>query len=70
MNRVLGITRSRTGRVGLVAGVIMATVLALSAPASAHHATASGSVVCSDGIQVVTWRIIADDIPYFHIAAA
>ena len=64
MNRALGIARSRTGRVGLVAGLIMATVLALSAPASAHHAGASGSTVCSDGTQVVTWTISANDIGY------
>jgi LPXTG-motif cell wall-anchored protein len=64
VNRALGIARSRTGRVGLVAGLIMATVLALSAPASAHHAGASGSTVCSDSTQVVTWTISANDIGY------
>ena len=57
MNRVLGITRSRAGRVGLVVGVAAAALLGLSAPASAHLPQVKGWTSCSNGEHVVLWQI-------------
>ena len=57
MKRLIGIGRSRTGRVGLVAGLIVATLVGLSAPAFAHHAILSGEMVCANNDHVITWSI-------------
>jgi hypothetical protein len=57
VRRVFTIARSRTGRVALVAGLAGATLLALAAPAYAHHPVLSGSTVCSDGVHIVNWTI-------------
>ena len=46
MKRLFGIGRSRAGRLGLVAGVVVAALGGLSAPAYAHHAIVSGSRLC------------------------
>ena len=57
MKRLIGIGRSRTGRVGLVAGLVVATLVGLSAPAFAHHAILSGEMVCANNDHVITWSI-------------
>ena len=46
MNRILGTIRGRAGRVGLVAGVITATVVALALPAGANTGHAYASQDC------------------------
>ena len=57
MKRLVGIGRSRTGRLGLVAGIVVAAIGGLSAPAYAHHAIVSGSTVCANNDHVITWSI-------------
>jgi LPXTG-motif cell wall-anchored protein len=57
VKRVVGIARGRAGRAGLVAGVVVAAVVGLSAPAFAHYSTQSGQTSCSDGAHVITWSI-------------
>ena len=52
MKRAFGIARSRAGRVGLVAGVAVATVAGLALPAGANTGHVSASQSCSDG-----WRV-------------
>jgi LPXTG-motif cell wall-anchored protein len=70
VNRVLGIARSRAGRVGLVAGLVATGVFALAAPASAHNAAVSGTTSCSDGTHVVHWTIGNDWPTPMTIASA
>jgi len=57
VKRLFGIGRSRAGRFGLVAGVVVAALGGLSAPAYAHHAIVSGSTVCAGNDHVITWSI-------------
>ena len=56
MNRFGGFARSRAGRLGLVAGVAVAAVVGMSAPAFAHNTAVHGTVSC-DGDHVVHWQI-------------
>ncbi|MGZ7011469.1 MAG: LPXTG cell wall anchor domain-containing protein [Ilumatobacteraceae bacterium] len=56
MNRFGGIARSRAGRLGLVAGVAVAAVVGMSAPAFAHNTAVHGTVTC-DSDHVVHWQI-------------
>jgi LPXTG-motif cell wall-anchored protein len=62
VKRVAGIARSRAGRLGLVAGVAVATVVGFAAPAFAHHTSVRGSVECSNGDHLVHWDIQNDEI--------
>jgi LPXTG-motif cell wall-anchored protein len=57
VKRLFGIGRSRAGRVGLVAGVVVAALGGLALPAYAHHAIVSGSTVCANNDHVITWSI-------------
>ena len=57
MKRVAGIARGKAGRLGLAAGVVVATMVGLSVPAYAHHAAVTGSTSCSNGVRVVHWTI-------------
>ena len=57
VKRFLGIGRSRVGRFGLAAGVVVATLVGLTAPAYAHHAIVSGSSICANNDHVITWSI-------------
>src|SRR5262249_1987509 len=57
VKRLVGIGRSRAGRLGLVAGIVVAALGGLSAPAYAHHAIVSGSTVCANNDHVITWSI-------------
>ena len=57
MNRLAGFGRSRKGRWALAAGVVVALLVGLSAPAYAHHANLSGQTYCANNDHVVTWSI-------------
>jgi LPXTG-motif cell wall-anchored protein len=57
VKRLIGIGRSRAGRAGLVAGIVVAVIAGLSAPAFAHHAILSGSTYCANNDHVITWSI-------------
>jgi LPXTG-motif cell wall-anchored protein len=57
VNRLLGFGRSRAGRFGLAAGVVVAVLVGLTAPAYAHHAIVSGSTYCANEDHVITWSI-------------
>ena len=57
MGRVVGGVRGRAIRAGLVAGVLVALLLAFGAPASASTVVASGTTECADGNHVIHWSI-------------
>jgi LPXTG-motif cell wall-anchored protein len=52
-----GFGRSRKGRWALAAGVVVALMVGLTAPAYAHHANLSGQTYCANNDHVVTWSI-------------
>jgi len=57
VKRLFGIGRSRAGRAGLVAGIVVASIAGFAAPAFAHHAILSGAAICADNDHVITWSI-------------
>ena len=52
MNKVSGIARSRAGRLGLVAGIAVATVAGLALPAGANTGHVFATQTCHDGWSV------------------
>jgi len=57
VNRLVGFGRSRKGRWALAAGVVVALLVGLTAPAYAHHANLSGQTYCASNDHVITWSI-------------
>jgi hypothetical protein len=52
VNRILGIVHGHAGRVGVVAGVAIATIVALALPAGANTGHVTASQTCQGGWSV------------------